>query len=608
MTEYMSFDTETTGFNILQGARPFLFVGSKCELHHAEIELKDGLPDGAIGIATKDSTPDFTSIKTLCTDNGERFRKALEDPNIIKIMHNAKFDVLMMHSIGIEVKGKIYDTMVAAHLLDENNSCSLKYCAEHYLGDRKQSDEINNWFISNKIKKADRNYADIPDEIIRPYAIADAELTYKLFFKLKPLLEEQDLWELFEQECNLVPCLKDMFLRGLKIDVNYFERIREEHVDRADRLEAAIYETAGCEFNILSSKQLAVILTESGIRVPLTEKGNPSVSKASLETMDHPLVKNILEYRHTMKFISTFIDSMLTKNVDGAIHCELWAQGTTTGRFSSSNPNMQNIPKADKTIRRGFVCREGYTNFYFDYSSQEYRVFLDYVKEEALIKKVNEENANFHDLILAELYEYVKDAADPRIQIKILNFMLIYGGGVNKLADLLNVSWNKADEIKREYFKKFTKVKPFLDLVNQTVKWKGYVRNKFNRRRRLSSSEGYKATNALVQGSCADYTKNRMLVVYEFLKPYKSNLILQIHDELVVEVHNTETHVVQKIKDIMERSHKWFKVNLDVDVEYTTTNWIEKQKWEPSTSDILKGFKYDAAYIVDATLDKYKEK
>ena len=566
MTEYMSFDTETTGFNILQGARPFLFIGSR---------MVDG------------------ELKTLCTENGERFRKSLEDPSITKIMHNAKFDILMMKSMGIKVKGTVYDTMIAAHLLDENNSCSLKYCAEHYLGERKQSDEINEWFIGEKIKKADRNYADIPDHIIIPYAIADAKLTYKLFFVLKPLLKEQGLWELFEQECKLIECLVDMFMEGVKIDVPYFEKIREEHVTRADSLEKKIYETAECEFNILSSKQLANILMRSGVNVPKTEKGNPSVSKASLEIIDHPLVSDILEYRHTIKFISTFIDAMLTKNINGNIHCELWAQGTTTGRFSSSNPNMQNIPKADKTIRRGFVCREDFTNFYFDYNSQEYRVFLDYVKEEKLIDKVNNENANFHDIVLEELFEYVKDAPDPRIQIKILNFMLIYGGGVNKLADLLKVSWEKANTIKKEYFKKFTKVKPFLNLVNQTIKWKGYVTNRFGRRRRLRSSEGYKAPNALVQGSCADYIKNRMVEVHKFLIPYKSNMILQIHDELVVEIHESERHLVPKIKDIMEDCHKWFIVNLTVDVEYTETNWIDKKPWKLTIADELKGYKYE---------------
>jgi len=586
MTEYMSFDTETTGFNILQGARPFMFIGSKCDV--LDVDLVK-----ATGENLTESHPNYSTMKTLCTKKGERFRKALEDPNIIKIMHNGKFDVLMMHSIGIEVKGIVYDTMIAAHLLDENNSCSLDYCSKTYLGERKLKNEIDDWFISQKIKRADRNYADIPDEIIIPYATADAELTYKLFFKLKPMLEEQELWELFEQECSLIPCLKDMFLRGLKIDVKYFEKIREDHVKRAEKLEKDIYKTAGGEFNILSSKQLSDILVKSGIVLPNTDKGNPSASKASLLTIDHPLVKDILEYRHTMKFISTFIDAMLTKHIFGNIHCELWAQGTTTGRFSSSNPNMQNIPKSDKTIRKGFICREGYSNFYFDYAAQEYRVFLDYVKEDKLIKKVNEENANFHDLVLEELYDFVKDEDDPRGQIKTLNFMLIYGAGVKKLAGLLHISLNRADAIKREYFKKLPKVKPFLDLVIQTIKWRGYVRNKFNRRRRLGHEEGYKGPNALVQGSCADYIKNRMLVVYEFLKPYKSNMLLQIHDELVIEIHDSERHLVPKIKSIMERSHNWFAVNLDVDVEYTTESWVDKKEWKPSVAEDLKNFKYE---------------
>ncbi len=562
MTEYISFDTETTGFNIFQGAKPFLFIGSK---------MVDD------------------ELKTLCTENGERFKKALEDENIIKIMHNGKFDLLMMRSIGIEVKGPIYDTMIAAHLLDENNSCSLDYCAKHYLNDRKQKNEINDWFISNKIKKADRNYADIPDEIIRPYAIADAELTYKLFFHLEPLLKEQELWDLFIQECRLIYCLADMFCEGVKIDVPYFENLRKDYVARAEGLQKEIYKDAETEFDILSTKQLAKILLNAGIKLPLTEKGNPSANKKVLQNIDHPLVKNILEYRHTTKFISAFIDAMLKHNIGGIIHSELWGQGTVTGRFSSSNPNIQQVPKEDDAIRRGFICKEGFHNFYFDYAQQEYRVFLDYIKEDEMIRKVNEEKADFHDLVFAEMGEYTK----TRRKTKTLNFMLIYGGGVNTLAEMLNVSWNEANMIKNKYFEKFTKVKPFLDLVNQTVKWKGYVRNRFNRRRRLRGNEGYKAPNAIIQGGCADYIKNRMIVIHEFLEPYKSCLTLQIHDELVIQIHESEYHLVPKIKDIMERCHNWFKVNLDVDVEYTETSWAEKKEWKLNTSDILKGIKHE---------------
>jgi DNA polymerase I len=545
MTKYMSFDTETTGFNIYHGARPFLFIGSKMDSNE--------------------------QLKTLCTEDGERFRKALEDPDIIKIMHNAKFDILMMKAIGIEVKGKVYDTMIAAHLLDENNSCSLDYCSKTYLDQRKQGDKINEWFIENKIKKADRNYADVPMEIMEPYAIADAELTYKLFFILEPMLKAQDLWELFEQECNLINVLVDMFCEGVKIDVPYFEKLKVDYLKKAEQLRQDIYMEAGCEFDILSTKQLANILLNAGINLPLTEKGNPSANKKVLEKIDHPLVKHILDYRHTMKFISAFIDNMLKHNIDGVIHSELWGQGTVTGRFSSSNPNMQQVPKEDDSIRRGFICDEDYYNFYFDYAQQEYRVFLDYIKEEEMVRKVNEEKADFHDLVFAEMGEYTK----TRRKTKTLNFMLIYGGGVNTLAEMLGVSWNEANEIKNKYFEKFTKVKPFLDLVNQTVKWKGFVKNRFNRRRRLRSSEGYKAPNSIIQGGCADYIKNRMIVVHEFLLPYKSELVLQIHDELVIKIHKDELHVVPKIKNIMERCHNWFKVNLDVDVSIAMTNWAD---------------------------------
>jgi len=608
MLDYMSFDTETTGFSIFHGARPFLFIGTR--------EKGEG-------------------YSTLCTEDAEKFRKYLEDPNIIKIMHNGKFDILMMKSVGIEVKGLIYDTMIAAHLLDENNSCSLKYCASRYVGERKQSDEINNWFIANKIKKADRNYADVPMEIMEDYARADAELTYKLFFILKPLLEEQDLWELFEQECNLIYPLVDMYCRGLQIDVPYFAASRQGFVDEALVLEKQIIETAKQDFNILSNTQLGNLLVRAGVDLPLTKTGKPSVSKDSLAKVSHPLVQDILKYRTLMKFISTFIDSLVNKSVNGIIHSELWAQGTVTGRFSSSDPNLQNIPKPDEdvknseVIRKGFTCREGYVNFYFDFSQQEYRVFLDYIKEEDIIHEINVNKIDFHTLVYNEMKDSIKD----RKATKTFNFMLIYGGGALKLAGMLGlkasdqdlIDWQnneprmmelykngdwllsflikkgsveqsmhtvencirvgKALEIKDKYFSRFTKVKPFMKLVADTIKFRGYVRNKFGRRRRLRSSESYKAPNALIQGGCADYIKNRMIEVYKLLSSLRSSMLFQIHDELIVEVHLDELHVVEKIKEIMEDCHRWFKVNLDVDVEYSTTNWADKKEWKGSLDD-----------------------
>jgi len=541
MMKYLFFDTETTGLSIHHGHRPFLYIWST-----------DGL-------------------QIHCSKDKEDIRPYLEDEEYIKVAHNAKFDILMMHSVGISVKGKVYDTMIMSQLVDENTPNSLDASAKQHLRTILKSDKIKEYFKEQKTLKKDQCYADVPDDIIVPYARKDVEVTARLFYELKTKLEDEALWQLFESECELIKVLVDMELKGMKIDVPYFSTEIAHIKPEIDNLEKEIYRLAGKEFNIRSPKQLAEVISSFGIELKKTQKGNPKTDVEELKQMNHPLPKAILKYREAYKFYKTYFIGLLDSHVAGVIHCKLNQCGTVTGRFSSSNPNLQNLHKEDTRVRRGFICRENYTNFYIDYEQMEYRVFAAYANDPYLISQISA-GLDFHQIIADEL-------DIPRKNAKTLNFGLIYGMGTHSLAKQLGIRIYQAERYKQKYFDRFENVFPFLNRVHQTISERGFVFNMFNRRRRMNKSEAYKAVNALIQGCCADIVKKTMVKVYNYLKPYRSNLILQVHDELVIEVHKEEIFVVPHIKDIMENWGHLVKVPLTVDVNYTETNWADKKEW-----------------------------
>lgn len=572
----VALDTETTGLHWFKGHKPFLYT-------IAEI-----------------------GKETIVSNDFEKLNEYLAEEDTHVVMQDAIFDLSMLRVIGYDVQkldGRVHDTQTIYHILHPDAPFALERLGLVHLGEQKLTDSVAAWFRSQGISGEDKNYADVPPEIMLPYAAKDAELTIKLAVlglyiliieamedKAKNISRKSRL-NVYSIERSLIMALLDMYFRGLAIDVPYFEKLEQELLDKQELLIEEVYKAAGKEFNINSSSQLALLLLRQGASLPLTDKGNFSVDEKALEALDGsdiPLAQAVINYRRNKKLLKTYIIAFLRFQVDGIIYSELNTNNAATGRFSSSNPNLQNIPRPDENrpetliIRRGFIPKDGYYQFYFDYKQQEYKVYLDYIKATELIRRVNEEGADFHDLILEKNYKYLSlnKKKKPRDNAKVFNFLLNYGGGIGTMAAKLNIPIDDAKRLKAEYFKSMPEAEVFFKATKTMINYRGYLVNKYGRRRYFETRKAYVGPNFLIQGSCADFIKQRMAKVYEFLKPYKSKMVFQIHDELVVDIHKDETFLVDGIKSIMEDCEGVFCVKMTVDVDYTDTNWKEKKEWK----------------------------
>jgi DNA polymerase-1 len=559
MSKLVAIDTETTGLYYYKGHTPFLFIAAE------------------------------EGQETIVSKNVNDILHFFDNEEYEIVFHNAKFDLSMLKTIDIDVsklQGRVHDTTILAHLIDSEQPVNLDFLSRKYLGENKLSDSVNDWFSQNKIKKEDRNYADVPDEIMIPYASKDAELTLKLYKVLSSLIEEQDnktksiniklplLENIYRIERKLIFVLLDMYIAGILVNIDYYRDLEEELEIRAYDLEQEIYFLAEGEFNMKSTKQLATILKEQGATLETTEKGNYIVDEDALKKIDLPIAKTILEYRKTQKTIGTYIKAMYNFNVNGVIHPNLNTNGARTGRFSCSDPNMQNIPRDDKSIKGGFMTKEGYYTVFMDYKQQEYRLFADYINDLDMINEINN-GADFHTIIYEKNKKYLKD----RLQTKGFNFLLIYGGGAGTLSQFLGISVAQAKELKESYFKEIPKAKTFFNTVDLVAKQRNYLINKFGRIKKFYD-KFYIGPNFLIQGGCADLVKERMVEVWEFLKPYKSEMIFQIHDELVFNIHKDELYLIEQLKKILLDTTHVTKVIMDVDVEYTEDNWANKKEYK----------------------------
>ncbi len=551
--KWIAVDTETTGLSTFAGARPFL-----------------------IGIG------DTKEVLCYEADEFHLAKEMLEDSEVGKVFHNAKFDMHMLRSVGIKVNGPIWCTMIASHLINENTKNSLEYNSETFCPEyAKDSAELDQWFKENKILKKDRKYEDVPRDIMHRYLIADVKATYALREIFLPMITKMNMLELFELEMKTVRIVLDMEQRGHLVDIPYLHGLKGAFDKSIKKkvIELKLLLPDGLNFN--SNIQLARFLIEEGAELPLTEKGNPQVNDDALKGCGHPVAQKILELRYEQKQLKTYVKNLIEKADEyETIHTNFTQTRCVTGRFSAAEPNLQNLPKSDKTIRRAFIPREGYTNFYIDYSQMEYRVFMDYAQDRKIQGMIRDG---------LDAHQYTADKLGiTRDQAKTVVFGLLYGMGVTLLSNELDVSMSEAKRIKSEFFAEFESVEKFMkkaadQIVGsylRNVKKRGYVFNKFKRRRNLDKKTSYKAVNAIIQGGCADVMRRTMVRVHELLEPTLSSILLQVHDELVIEIANGEEFLVKEIKEIFEDNGDIFKgVELKAGVEWSRTNWSEKKEW-----------------------------
>ena len=517
------------------------------------------------------------------------------------IFHNAMYDICWLRSAGIIVKGKIIDTMIAASLIDENRlSYQLNFLSKHYVGFGKDESILN---AAAKEYGLDpkKDLWRLPALFVGQYAERDAESTLKLWKKLETELYKQELWDIFNLETRLFPCLVDMRFKGVRVDLDKADKIKKYLIDKESKILKDIKDLTGIDVEIHAARSIAKAFDKLKLPYDRTEKSKePSFTKNFLQNHPHKLPKAIAEARELNKAHSTFIDSITKHSVNGRIHADINqirsdAGGTVTGRFSMSNPNLQQIParhpELGPLIRSIFIPEQNHIWGSFDYSQQEPRILVHYAK----LQNLNgvDEIVDAYKAGDADFHQVVADMAGiERKQAKTINLGLMYGMGKNKLMAELGLMKDSAEKLIKQYHTKAPFVKQLMDNVSRKANDRGKIRTLLGRAchfdlwqpvqfgvfkplpleqarkeydEPLRRAFTYKALNKLIQGSAADMTKKSMVALYENgIVPH-----IQIHDEVDISVESDEK--AEEIIEIMESAVE-LKVPNKVDYE-KGKNW-----------------------------------
>lgn len=538
----------------------------------------------------------------------EAIRPAMTNPAIPKYAHNASYDLVMLRRYGIDVQPITFDTMVAEWVCDPTSrNLGLKNLAWVRTGVRMT--EILEVIGSGKNQiTMDR----VPVERAAPYAAADAVLTHRLVDLLRPELEARNAWALFSEiEMPLIPVIADMEMAGVLLDVDYLHALSTDLGDRLAALAQEIYDLCGGPFNIGSPKQLNDVLFEKlGLPTEGLRKTTHGLSTAA-DVLDslrdaHPVVVKILAWRELSKLQSTYVDALpaLINPRTGRVHTSFNQTGTATGRVSSNNPNLQNIPvrtEEGRRVRHAFITPEGCSLLSVDYSQVELRILAHYSQDEALLQAFRE-GMDIHRATAAAVYNVPLDAVtyEQRSFAKSVNFGLMYGMGAFRLARDSALTLAEAEDFITNYFRQFPGVRTYLDASLEQARQRGYVETLLGRRRyfpvlqdrggKPSRTPAYQraereAINMPVQGTAADIIKIAMINLSRALKDggFQSKMILQVHDELVLEGPDEEMeHVAPLVVEVMESA---FTLDAPLRADARVgQNWAEMAPYERAAS------------------------
>ena len=522
------------------------------------------------------------------------FKPLYESEEILKIGQNMKYDIEVLGNYGIEVKGKMFDTMIAHYLIQPELRHNMDYMAEIYLG--YQTIHIEE-LIGPK-GKGQKNMRDLTPEQIYEYAAEDADITLQLKNKLEPELKKYGAEDLFYNiEMPLMPVLAEMEMNGVRIDTDSLKETSGVLTSRMKEIESRIYELAGMEFNIASPKQVGEVLFDKlkiVEKAKKTKTGQYVTNEEVLQSLKHKheIVADILEHRGLKKLLGTYVDALpkLINPRTGHIHTSFNQTVTATGRLSSSDPNLQNIPvrgEDGKEIRKAFIPEPGCEFFSADYSQIELRVMAHLSGDENMIEAFRE-GYDIHAATAAKIYkEDISDVSrDQRTKAKRANFGIIYGITVFGLAERLEISRDEAKQLISGYFETFPKVKEYMDKSIQRARAMGYAETLFHRRRYLADINSHNATvrgfaernaiNAPIQGTAADIIKVAMIRIHRRFKAegIQSKMILQVHDELNFSVMPEEHEKVERI--VMEEMQNAFKMQVPLVADSGWgKNWLE---------------------------------
>lgn len=571
--EVLALDTETTSSNPMEAE----LVGMSFSCQENE----------AYYIPVPENRQEAEKIVTL-------FRPLLENTTSVKVGQNIKYDMIVLQRYGARVAGPLFDTMLAHYVLQPELRHNMDYLAEIYLNYKTiHIDELIG--AKGKGQKSMRELS--PSEVYR-YACEDADVTLKLKNILEKELKSQALEELFYNiEMPLVPVLVNLECNGVLLDVDSLKQSSTHFTQRLQEIEEEIYALANTSFNIASPKQVGEVLFDQlkiTSKAKKTKTGQYVTSEEVLESLrtKHPVVEKILEHRGLKKLLGTYVDALplLINQETGRIHTSFNQAVTATGRLSSSNPNLQNIPIRDedgKEIRKAFIPDEACEFFSADYSQIELRIMAHLSGDENMIDAFRSGH-DIHAATAAKIYKVPIEevTSDMRRKAKTANFGIIYGISVFGLAERMNVPRAEAKELIEEYFQTYPKIKAYMDQSIQVAQERGYVETIFHRKRYLpdinsrnATVRGYaerNAINAPIQGSAADIIKVAMAHIYQRFEAegIQAKMILQVHDELNFSVPVSEKEKVQQIViEEMERAYP-MQVPLRADCGWGK-NWLE---------------------------------
>jgi DNA polymerase-1 len=567
----ISLDTETTGLRPYHGARFFSVI------------IADGKSVAYLNFHPEH--PDVFDTKVLA----ELLRAFVGTI----YMHNAKFDMHMLRASGIELNplAHIHCTAAIGRVCySALPSYSLEYCAKYFCGEDKD-DKVKEYILKNglwewetvpgkKSRSKNLHYDRVPYELIRPYAEQDARITWKLGEKQRAILKERDekrdpkypsIMQVYENECALTKVLFEMESHGVLIDRTFCERALEYELKRMSDAEKLFEAATGKTFKA-SGKLFAEIF--DGEKFEYTDKGNPTFESDVLKKFSSPVAETILEYRDAKSNSNYYAGFLYQADSDDVVHTSFNQNGASTGRFSSQNPNLQNLRKdedddlkAEFVPRRAFIPREGHYFAMLDYDAMEYRLMMDYAQAHGLISQVKD-GKDVHSAT-AEL------AGVTRAQAKTINFTTLYGGGAGLIGERLGITKFAAQDLMDKIFSASPEIPRFIAQVKARSEIRGVVVNWFGR---VTSNrdKSYAAVNYLIQGGCADVMKLAMVRIAEFLQSKKTKMVLTIHDELVFEIPYGEAGIENELRDIMEKTYPARLISLTSGIEHSTRSLADK--------------------------------
>lgn len=572
---HFAFDTETTSLN-----------PHNAELVGVSFAVK---PGEAFYLA---SPTKFEEAKRQI----QRFKDLFENEKIAKTAQNIKYDALVLRKYDIVVKGYYFDTMIMHYLLEPGMRHSMDFLAETYLKYKPISIES----LIGKKGKSQRSMRSVEEEKVVVYACEDADITLQLKEYLDKELESENLKELYDHiEEPLIDAIIEMESAGVKVDREYLKKYSEELQEKIDALVKEVHEMAGVEFNIASPRQVGEVLFDK-MDIPYkwrkTKSGQYSTNEEKLSELskNHEIARKILDYRGLTKLKSTYVDALpalINKNT-GRIHSSFNQALTSTGRLSSNNPNLQNIPirtAEGRRVREAFVPgSDKHILLAADYSQIELRLIAEISKDEAMLEAfLNDQD--IHRATAARVYDiaYEEVTADQRRNAKTVNFSIIYGAGATNLSRQLEISRKEATDLINEYFKQYSGLKKYMDEIVEFARENGYVSTLMKRRRFLrdiNSRNGMMrsqaermAINTPIQGTAADMIKKAMIDLHQYIqkKGLKSRIIMQVHDELVIDALKSETEgLIPVIREKMKNAQPGLRVPIKVEIG-KGQNWLE---------------------------------